>query len=264
MVASTGRKWLMKSEIVRLHRQWLRPAAWVVLDDETACWTVEEHREHIVLTDGCEGLREPRAQDRLMTLLVGNFSPPRVCCVIACSTLFATGTGWPDNPVHEPLRLLQQRRPGRQGPHGCQEGRALARSKGRQVGGRHDAAGGGARPGARGRTGPAGLAFLGRAQDRSCAGAHATRAIQGSASLGCGQGLRSSGRPRARPAALSTFPSAEQHDGPVVADRWARGTCASQGAGLTTLRVGPAAVQIQVPSAGGRIRGQPAVTARGV
>jgi HAD domain in Swiss Army Knife RNA repair proteins len=77
-VGSAGRRWLMNSEIVRLHRQWLRPAAWLVLDDETACWTVEEHREHIVLTDACEGLREPRAQDRLMTLLVCNFGPPRL------------------------------------------------------------------------------------------------------------------------------------------------------------------------------------------
>jgi HAD domain in Swiss Army Knife RNA repair proteins len=76
-LSSNGYWRLMKSEVVRLHRRRVRPSAWLAVDDEMACWTVDEHRDHVLLTDGCEGLLEPRAQDRLMTLLVGNFGAPR-------------------------------------------------------------------------------------------------------------------------------------------------------------------------------------------
>ncbi len=71
--SSAGYWRLMKSEVVRYHLQWLRPRAWIALDDETVFWTPEEWCDHVVATDGCEGLLELRAQDRLMTLLVGNF-----------------------------------------------------------------------------------------------------------------------------------------------------------------------------------------------
>lgn len=74
--SSNGYWRLMKSEIVRYHVQWMRPHAWIAIDDETISWTPEEWRDHVVAVDGCEGLREPRAQDRLMTLLVGNFGAP--------------------------------------------------------------------------------------------------------------------------------------------------------------------------------------------
>ena len=69
---------LMKSEIVRYHREWLRPSGWIAIDDETVFWSVKEWRNHVVATDGCLGLLEPRAQDRLMTLLLGNFGPSNV------------------------------------------------------------------------------------------------------------------------------------------------------------------------------------------
>ena len=56
--------------------EWLQPSAWIAIDDETTFWTVDERRAHLVATDGCEGLLEPSVQDRLMTLLVGNFGAP--------------------------------------------------------------------------------------------------------------------------------------------------------------------------------------------
>jgi hypothetical protein len=66
--------WTMtRAEVVRHHVAWLQPDAWVAVDDEAALWTVDERRGHCVLTDPCKGLLDPAAQDRLMTLLVGNF-----------------------------------------------------------------------------------------------------------------------------------------------------------------------------------------------
>jgi hypothetical protein len=64
---------LMKCDIVRMHRQWLRPDAWIAIDDETSLWTTEERRSHLAATNGCLGLMEPAAQDRLTTVLLGNF-----------------------------------------------------------------------------------------------------------------------------------------------------------------------------------------------
>jgi hypothetical protein len=66
---------LNKSDIVRLHAQWLQPAAWVAVDDESILWTAEEHRNHLVEVDGCKGLLDPAAQDRLLTVLTGQFGP---------------------------------------------------------------------------------------------------------------------------------------------------------------------------------------------
>lgn len=67
-----------KSEIVRLHVLWLQPSAWVAVDDETILWTTEESEQHLVAVDGCKGLLDPAAQDRLLTVLEGNFGPPAV------------------------------------------------------------------------------------------------------------------------------------------------------------------------------------------
>lgn len=64
---------LNKSDIVRLHASWMRPRAWVAVDDETILWTAEEWRDHLVAVDGCRGLLDPTAQDRLITVLTGQF-----------------------------------------------------------------------------------------------------------------------------------------------------------------------------------------------
>jgi len=66
--------WSMtRAEVVRHHVAWLCPDAWIAVDDDAALWTTDERRGHCVLTDPCKGLLDPVAQDRLMTLLVGNF-----------------------------------------------------------------------------------------------------------------------------------------------------------------------------------------------
>jgi hypothetical protein len=64
---------LMKCDIVRRHLEWLRPAAWIAIDDESSLWNADERRGHLVTTNGCLGLMEPAAQDRLTTVLLGNF-----------------------------------------------------------------------------------------------------------------------------------------------------------------------------------------------
>lgn len=66
-----------KAEIVRLHVGWMRPDAWIAVDDETLLWTEEERRQHFVQVDGLKGLLDPVAQDQLLTKLAGNFGPPR-------------------------------------------------------------------------------------------------------------------------------------------------------------------------------------------
>lgn len=57
---------------VRRHMEWLRPAAWIAIDDESSLWTADERRGHLVATNGCLGLMAPAAQDRLTTVLLGN------------------------------------------------------------------------------------------------------------------------------------------------------------------------------------------------
>lgn len=64
---------LSKAEIVRLHVGWLRPEAWIAVDDETILWTEYERQQHLVAVDGCKGLLDAEAQDRLLTVLAGNF-----------------------------------------------------------------------------------------------------------------------------------------------------------------------------------------------
>lgn len=63
---------LMKCDIVRRHMEWLRLAAWIAIDDESSLRTADERRGHLVATNGCLGLMEPAAQDRLATVLLGN------------------------------------------------------------------------------------------------------------------------------------------------------------------------------------------------
>jgi hypothetical protein len=68
---------LLKSDIVRLHVGWLAPSGWIAVDDEAILWTDEEREERLVDVDGCKGLMDPVAQDRLLTLLTGNFGPAK-------------------------------------------------------------------------------------------------------------------------------------------------------------------------------------------
>ena len=68
---------LNKSDIVRLHARWLRPAAWLAVDDDTILWTEDEYRHRLVAVDGCKGLLDPATQDRLLTVLTGQFGPSR-------------------------------------------------------------------------------------------------------------------------------------------------------------------------------------------
>lgn len=49
--------------------------ALVAIDDESSLWTADERRGHLVATNGCRGLMEPAAQDRLTTVLLGQLRP---------------------------------------------------------------------------------------------------------------------------------------------------------------------------------------------
>lgn len=63
-----------KAEIVRIHREWMRPDAWVAVDDDSLLWTEDEMADHVVLTDGCSGLQSVVVQQRLFDVLADNFS----------------------------------------------------------------------------------------------------------------------------------------------------------------------------------------------
>jgi len=63
-----------KSGIVAAHVNWLRPEAWVAVDDEDILWP-PEHAVHVCIVDGCEGLNHPSEQDKLLTCLQMNFGP---------------------------------------------------------------------------------------------------------------------------------------------------------------------------------------------
>lgn len=67
---------LSKGEIVHAHVDWLRPQAWIALDDEDLGWDDEDREERLVLTSGTNGLKDRKAMDRLMTVLEGNFGRP--------------------------------------------------------------------------------------------------------------------------------------------------------------------------------------------
>lgn len=66
-----------KAEIVRAHADWLRPAAWIAVDDETLMWSANERLLRFVQVNGCEGLLDPATQDRLLTVLEGTFGLPQ-------------------------------------------------------------------------------------------------------------------------------------------------------------------------------------------
>lgn len=77
--------WRMnKGAIVNVHVDWLKPRAWVAVDDEDILWRLE-HAAHVCIVDGCEGLMHPTEQDRLLTCLELNFGPvgqrrrPSIC-----------------------------------------------------------------------------------------------------------------------------------------------------------------------------------------
>lgn len=66
--------WRMnKSDIVAAHVNWLRPARWIAVDDESILWPKDVRQDRLVLTDGCKGLLDPVARDRLLTVLEMNF-----------------------------------------------------------------------------------------------------------------------------------------------------------------------------------------------
>jgi hypothetical protein len=69
---------LMKADIVKTHVEWLKPSAWVAVDDETTLWADEDRELRLVDVDGRKGLLDSKAQDRLLTLLWGNFGAPSV------------------------------------------------------------------------------------------------------------------------------------------------------------------------------------------
>lgn len=65
--------WRMnKSDIVAAHVEWLKPEAWVAVDDEDILWP-KGLADHVCIVDGCEGLKHPSEQDRLLTYLQANF-----------------------------------------------------------------------------------------------------------------------------------------------------------------------------------------------
>ena len=67
---------LSKASIVEKHVAWLRPRAWVVVDDETQGWTNSELARHVVLTPPLAGLMDAEAQAKLVALLEHQFGPP--------------------------------------------------------------------------------------------------------------------------------------------------------------------------------------------
>lgn len=70
--------WRMnKAQIVAAHVAWRRPARWAAVDDEDILWPEDVRRERLVLTDGCLGLSDPSAHDRLLTVLHMNFGVDR-------------------------------------------------------------------------------------------------------------------------------------------------------------------------------------------
>lgn len=68
--------WRMnKSDIVAAHVEWLQPQAWVAVDDEDIQWP-RRLADQVCIVDGCKGLKDSAEQDRLLTVLQGNFGAP--------------------------------------------------------------------------------------------------------------------------------------------------------------------------------------------
>lgn len=65
--------WRMnKSDIVAAHVEWLKPAAWVAVDDEDILWP-NRLADHVCIVDGLKGLKHPAEQDKALTCLHANF-----------------------------------------------------------------------------------------------------------------------------------------------------------------------------------------------
>lgn len=67
---------LDRGSVVLRHIDWLRPRRWIAVDQEKAGWPEGVARQHLVLADGARGLLAPKALDRLLTVLEGNFGAP--------------------------------------------------------------------------------------------------------------------------------------------------------------------------------------------
>ena len=64
-----------KSELVRRHVRWLRPASWLAIDDDTILWSDEERERHFIEVDGSLGLLYDKAARRnLVRMLEHAFS----------------------------------------------------------------------------------------------------------------------------------------------------------------------------------------------
>jgi hypothetical protein len=74
LTLSSNDYWRMsKAELVASHVEWLRPARWIAIDDESLAWARDVRRDRLVLVDGCKGLSDAKAQDRLLTVVEQTF-----------------------------------------------------------------------------------------------------------------------------------------------------------------------------------------------
>lgn len=67
---------LDKSSIVRSHVAWLKPPAWIVIDDEDILWDDDTRENRLVLTPGHCGLADLPTLDRLVEVMWKNFGRP--------------------------------------------------------------------------------------------------------------------------------------------------------------------------------------------
>lgn len=97
---------MRKGHIVEKHLAWLRPRAWLAIDDEAQGWTDRELACHVVLTPPPQGLLDPEAQAKLVGLREHQPSPaPRVtrsCC--GCTSCWSRRCSpYPGGPKNEGL-----------------------------------------------------------------------------------------------------------------------------------------------------------------
>lgn len=64
---------LDKSSIVRAHVAWLKPPAWIVLDDEDIRWDDDTRANRLVRTQGHLALDDPATVERFIEVLLKNF-----------------------------------------------------------------------------------------------------------------------------------------------------------------------------------------------
>ncbi|MFM2419075.1 MAG: hypothetical protein RL385_3798 [Pseudomonadota bacterium] len=67
---------LGKAQIVEKHMRWLRPTAWIAVDDEGYGWTDQDLACQVVVTPGVDGLLNVEARAKLHGLLEHQFGPP--------------------------------------------------------------------------------------------------------------------------------------------------------------------------------------------